>query len=42
VLEPAHHEQIVSVEDEIAFWDEIRSVLSSTWAKISVLIDPNG
>ena len=44
-LQPSSHDQIARPADpprELAFWEQIWSTLFSTWAKVSVLIDPEG
>ena len=45
VLEPAQHEQVASrvePQREAALWERMWSLFSSTWAKVSVLIEPGG
>ena len=45
VPQPETRDGVASLEQprqESAFWESLRLALSSTWAKVSVLIDPNG
>ncbi len=45
VLEPVSHDRVASLENprqEMALWERLWSAFGTTWAKVSVLIDPSG
>lgn len=45
MFEPQSHDRVASLveqQQEVAFWERVWFTLSSTWSKVSVLIDPNG
>ncbi len=42
VLAPQQHDGVADFEQESPFWERVWFALGSTWAKVSVLIDPEG